>query len=66
MAWLVVNKNNQEVVFSTKPFLHLEYGIWNDGYPSHSFGTFLPKGSIEKLIGHKLSWNDEPVELKEN
>ena len=25
----------------------------------------LPKGSIEKLIGKKLTWEDEPVELKE-
>lgn len=23
----------------------------------------LPKGSIKKLIGHKLTWVDEPVEL---
>lgn len=25
----------------------------------------LPKGSIRKLIGRKLTWEDEPVELKE-
>lgn len=24
----------------------------------------LPKGSIKKLIGRDLDWNDEPVELK--
>lgn len=24
----------------------------------------LPKGSIKKLIGRELTWNDEPVELK--
>ena len=24
----------------------------------------LPKGSIRKLIGRDLDWNDEPVELK--
>lgn len=24
----------------------------------------LPKGSIKKLIGRELNWNDEPVELK--
>lgn len=27
---------------------------------------YLPKGSIKKLIGRELSWNDEPVELKED
>lgn len=26
----------------------------------------LPKGSIEKLIGKKLTWKDEPVKVKEN
>ena len=26
----------------------------------------LPKGSIKRLIGRELSWEDEPVELKEN
>lgn len=25
----------------------------------------LPKGTIEKLIGYKLTWEDEPVEYKE-
>lgn len=25
--------------------------------------VFLPEGSIEKLIGRKLTWEDEPVEL---
>lgn len=24
----------------------------------------LPKGSIKKLIGRELTWEDEPVELK--
>lgn len=27
------------------------------------FGVILPKGSIEKLIGKKLTWKDEPVEI---
>lgn len=25
----------------------------------------LPKGTIKKLIGKDLNWNDEPIELKE-
>lgn len=25
----------------------------------------LSKGSIKKLIGRELNWNDEPVKLKE-
>ena len=27
---------------------------------------FLPKGSIEKLIGKKLTWDDEPVKIEDN
>lgn len=27
-------------------------------------GIILPKGSIQKLIGRSLTWEDEPVELK--
>lgn len=28
-------------------------------------GVQVPKGSIKKLIGRCLTWEDEPVELKE-
>lgn len=33
----------------------------NDAMPF--MGVILPKGSIEKLIGKRLTWNDEPVKL---
>ena len=42
---------------------------WCDGWSSEEkdflpfVGTILPKGTIEKLIGKKLTWEDEPVEL---
>ena len=32
---------------------------------SYSMCLVLPKGSIKKLIGRALDWNNEPVELKE-
>lgn len=51
------------------------YGKW---YPEHDernddtgdpyylgYSIELPKGTISKLIGRGLSWEDEPVELKE-
>lgn len=46
-----------------------EYNKWadmfctdeNDFLPFN--GVILPKGTIEKLIGRKMSWNDEPVEI---
>lgn len=32
--------------------------------PAPGTAPVLPKGSVEKLIGRKLTWKDEPVELK--
>ena len=56
MAWLAVCDNGDEYIFKNKQvplWLELDKGIK------------LPKGSIEKLIGKKLNWRDEPVELNE-
>lgn len=35
----------------------------NDPLPEGAI--VLPKGSVKKLIGKELTWEDEPVELKE-
>lgn len=37
--------------------------ILNMGEFYISYATHLPKGSIEKLIGKTLTWEDEPVEI---
>lgn len=62
MAWVAVDKDGNECVYQFRPkrnsvqFVPLyEYSMW----------LVLPKGSIKKLIGRDLNWNDEPVELKE-
>lgn len=65
MAYLVVDNDNEEFVFSNIPKRDLELGWW---LPTHKIKSFrmnvkLPKGSIEKLIGKKLTWEDEPVEI---
>lgn len=90
MAWLAVDKDGTEKIFSVKPFRgntqedesHMwgtyvceNYGKW---YPEHDernddtgdpyylgYSIELPKGTISKLIGRGLSWEDEPVELRE-
>lgn len=62
MAWVAVNYNGNECVFDTKPerYNNLFWVIeWGDD-------VYLPKGSIKKLIGRELTWEDEPVELKED
>ena len=54
MRWLLNNVrelNNEDNYYS-----------WKDTFTEIS----LPKGSIKRLIGRELTWNNEPVELKEN
>lgn len=62
MAWVCVGFSGKEIVCQSKPTR------WNDRYwmmnSICSDSVELPKGSIKKLIGRELSWNDEPVELK--
>lgn len=64
MAWLAVDQNGNEYVYEIKPTRVKETliirGHWyENGYSS----VRLPDGSIEKLIGRKLTWDDEPVEI---
>ena len=56
-----VNSFGTELIFETEP--HKAVYSWRDDYGSC---IEIPQGSIKKLIGRELSWNDEPVELKEN
>ena len=72
MAWLAVDQDGKECIYNTKPrrFFHkIEGGdqwissedlIIEDDDANF---IFLPAGSVEKLLGRKLSWNDEPVEI---
>lgn len=65
MAWLAVDKDKEEYIYSSKP-KRAEYGFWvKDMYLKKSIGdrVELPKGSIKKLLGRKLNWEDEPVEI---
>lgn len=61
MAWVAVDKDNTEYIYEDEP-LRTEIGCWW----SYLGVVRIPNGNIKKLIGRKLSWNDEPVELKED
>ena len=66
MAWLAVDKNGCEWIFDDKPVIvHESYFDFPLYWYVCSNKVLLPKGIIKKLIGRDLSWNDEPVELKE-
>ena len=66
MAWVVIDEDSTEYIFDSEPKRNelLYYGFWA-GIDEEAQSVELPKGSIEKLIGKKLTWEDEPVELKE-
>lgn len=61
-AWVCVNYFGMELMFASKP--KKVDGSWLDNNGCCKC-LELPKGSIKKLIGTELTWNDEPVELKE-
>ena len=61
MAWVAVNKNGDEVLFDFEPERYNNF-FWVEDVGDD---IYLPKGSIKKLIGRELTWEDNPVELKE-
>jgi hypothetical protein len=76
MAYVAVDKSGKETVFLNIPYR--EGNAWhsdnwhrnNDSSDYLEYAELpyieLPKGSIEKLLGRKLTWLDEPVLLEED
>lgn len=69
MAWLAVNYYGQrEFIFEYRPnsVYYTENGNkvrdW-DYEDEDNVVIELPKGTIKKIIGRGLSWEDEPVEI---
>ena len=62
MAWVAVDKDGRECIYQFRP----KRGN-NEFRPLYGYSMWmaLPKGSIKKLIGRDITWQDEPVELKE-
>lgn len=79
-GWLAKEKDGKEVIFRHKPYRTVwdrwddEKTYWVDDYNYNGTGhivtshpstrIILPKGTIEKLIGRKLTWKDIPVKIK--
>ena len=61
-AWVAVDADGSEWVFTNHPERDIRELMWLANGNNY---TELPKGSIKALIGRELTWNDEPVELKE-
>lgn len=66
MAWLAVHKNGNE---SISPYIPTRWmDEWCDmedmGNEAIDRSIALPRGSIFRLTGRELTWDDEPIELK--
>lgn len=62
MAWLAKDKNGEEYIYEYKPErgdTHWQYN--EDEEWKQSDYVSLPIGTIKKLIGRELKWEDEPV-----
>lgn len=74
MPYVVVNKDETEVIYDFLPIRERHFNefwtrqesiIKEDGWRVIPQEVGLPKGTIERLIGKKLTWEDEPVALEE-
>jgi len=62
MAWLVVDGNGDEFIFEVKPKRSSSGQIWQlKSCHSNYSVIYLKKGTIEKIVGRKMTWEDEPV-----
>lgn len=60
MIWLAVDEDGDEVIFEEEPSRSSK--CWcSDSYGSHECSMYLPKGSIEKLLGYPLTWENDAV-----
>ena len=60
MAYVAVNEDGQEIIMELDPKRYSDF--WDS---VNGFLIDIPKGSIAKLIGRELTWEDEPVMLVE-
>lgn len=64
MAWVSVDEDGAEFIYDNLP---IRKGPEIDKYWHNVNGDStisLPSGTIEKLIGRQLTWEDDPVELQ--
>ena len=66
MAWVAVDKDGSEFIFHDKP-VRIDicgFNVFDTRPGSKGYYVELPKGTIKKLIGRDLTWEDDAVELK--
>ena len=70
MAWLAVDKIGRETISPGRPEFdgcewHYDEGTFIEGeYGDVGYSIDLPNGTIEKILGRKLTHEESPVEIK--
>ena len=64
-VWAAVDKDGTEIIFQNKPIKKEGTDVWILSSISWDEQFVeLPKGTIKKIIGRDLTWEDEPVMIK--
>ena len=65
MVWLATDKDGDECIYASRPSRDKNTWYTPASYEDDSgYFMYIPKGSIKKLIGKDLTFDDEPVELE--
>ncbi len=64
MAWLAVNKDEQNGLCPKSPSGRCGHWEYLEEVYNVPIEIELPKGTVYKLLGKELTWDDEPVELQ--
>lgn len=76
MAWVAVDKYGNESVYSVRPARNIERGYFvlakvkvykgenNTVYETVGECVDLPKGTIRKILGYELTWDNDPVQIR--
>lgn len=62
-AWVAVDYSG-EFISDKEPFRDM-FNTGYYGFVANANVVKLPKGTIKKLIGRDLTWEDKPIKLKE-
>lgn len=64
MAWLATDKDGQSFVYKEKPH-RAKYFKVDEYWDSDKDCYFIDNEAVEVILGRNLTWEDEPVEIKE-
>ena len=62
MAWVAVDQDGDEYIYRDKPQRRINHTYWINSLGDPNV-IQIQTGSIKKLIGRTITWDDEPVEL---